>query len=279
MLCKNYLGKSGVVKHLQTEQHLTLFLGHCFPSVAEYLNKFLNRRWDDTLKLIATSFVKTLTIEICREITKYHIADEFCPLLAHHMSGREFNSTEMMKFVVNDMPHVYEADFPETKKAIDEAVKKFILKSKQLLAIAGTTDPTQKNAKVQTDERKVQNGFKAPNLMSQTELERMKVAINIAMELTKNGLQISPSQLEDSVKSYYKYELQKSMADEELEVLEALTVDDLKLLLENFESLCEDEQNKLKKYLTMLKKIEDKNFKLLISNGSCAKIINDIIEN
>lgn len=281
MLCNTYLGKKGIIKHIQVQRHQTFYLSHCFPSIAKYMEKFTNGRLDGTLKLISTTIVKTLTTEVCKEITRRHQIDEFCPLLTQRTSEREFKSLAMMKYIVHDMPHIHENDHPETKKAIDEAVKIFIVKSKQLLAVAEGSDkieikePPLKKLKVEdVTEYKIE----PLSVMSQTELERMKVAISIATELVKNGLQISPSLLEESVKSYYKYEFQKLMDKSEFEALEVLTSDDLKLLIESFESLCNDEQEKLKKYLTMLKKIEDKSLKELILDANCAGALKNIIE-
>lgn len=285
MLCKTYLSRNGIIKHLQSEFHQSQFLNHCFPSTSAYLLKFTKppNHWDGTLKLISSSFLKSLTTEICKEIGRRHHIDQFYPLMTQRTSEREFNSNAMIKFVVTDMPHVCEIDFPDTKRSIDEAIQRFIVKSKQLLAIAdnGTEvieikEPPKKKAKV--DEPKEIMTDKAVTIVSHTELERMKVAINIAMELVKNGLHISPVQLEESVKSYYKYELQKSMTANEFDSLEILTTDDLKLLIENYESLCKDEQEKLRKYLTMLEKIEDKIYKELKSEASCARDLKSILQ-
>lgn len=284
MICLNYLGKSGVLKHLQTNQHQALFLNHCFPSVAKFLDNLACHTRDETIKLITDSFINTLTIEICREIGRLHSTDDFCPLLALRISDKEFNSKAMSNFVLNKMQHVHETNNPETKKAIDQIIKKFIVKSKQMLdEAAASGSPIKKNAIVQTNEKspsKDQNCEKCNSkvFITHTELERMKVAINISMELVKNGLQISPLQLEESVRSYYKFELKKSLPDGELDILEKLTTDDLLLLLENYESLCEDEQEYLKKYLIMLMKIEDKTYKELIANKKCAEIVSEIIK-
>lgn len=241
MLCLTYGSHSisGVIKHISSSIHKRSYIKTCFPSTFKYLkNMELKLGGDEFMQIISKSLLMALMSLICTEIARNN-PDHFIPWIADKLSEREFNSLAFVNHINDNLLHINEKDFPATKEIVNDTIAKFMDTANEFLKKIGFGSEKCKEKQAS---------------LSQTEFDRMTVAIKIAHDVFSKGLQMSPSQLEMSVRSYYIFEFQKSMTNEDLETLDDLSVSDIKYLLDNFEELLKSEQEKLVKFLGLLRK-------------------------
>lgn len=272
MLCLKFVGSTGVIKHLSSPFHRSNYLETCFPSTFKHLIELQEKSLDDVdLQIISKSLINSLASKICAEIVKLY-ADKFIPWTANNLRDKEFNSIALVTHIHKKINHVNEADFPETKDLIDSTIEQFMKKSSEFRKISGFGSKKEMQTDVGEQEvprKRLKRSFQPhvnsvesmevdkPSL-SETEMDRMKVAINIALEVFSKGLSISPAQLEESVSAFYKHDFAKSINHENIQLLETLTRDEILLLMDNFDELLESEQNDFAKYLNMLRRIDHK---------------------
>lgn len=282
MLCLSYVSSTGVIKHTSSLSHRSNYIRACFPTTFSYLIELEKKSLDDVdFQIISKSLINALGSMICVEIVR-HYPDKFIPWVANNLENKEFNSVALETYINNKINHVNERDFPETKKIINSTIERFMKKSKECLEKIGFGSNEKLEVKSSGDsreeahsvprkrlkrnfspqvsivEQQQQREIDKPTLTEtemKLEMDRMRVAINIALEVFTKGLTISPAQLEESVSAFYKHEFVKSMSQENTEIFEALTKDDVNLLIENFDHLTESEQKNFAKYLNMLRRI------------------------
>lgn len=248
-----------MVDHLASQTHQAAFIQQHFPTAAEFCETFRTTYQDSKSLICPCNGVNTLIKFTCEKI------ESNCGRSEPLRINQNINDVDHQKIssLLSSLEHFSENNVPELKNMLNGDVLSSIVMDN----LSEMCQPNQMSAKVKP---KGNNN----TLVISSSLQ-MKIAIQIAKGLLTNGIDPSPEQLDDLLKIFCdsayassdsEFESDNNMASasrnagncEQYDFTENLTEDDLKVLLENFESLKMDEQRNLIQHLKSLSETNPK---------------------